>query len=80
LCFQKQSRLFEKPLADGRRGIAPSGIQLPGFAAGEPVRGKRFGHARAVLGPGPRHRHQKLHRDVGRDGAVPYLLLHAFRK
>jgi len=80
LRFQKQLRLLQNPLAEGWRSVSPRGIKLSGFAAAEAVRGQGLGHALAVLGTGPRHRHQKLHRYVGRDGAAAYLLLHAFRK
>jgi hypothetical protein len=80
LGLQKQLRLFENALADGRRSVSPCGIQLPGFAAGEPMRRQRFGHALAVVGVGTCYRHQELHRHVRRNRAVAYLLLHAFRK
>ena len=42
--------------------------------------GQRFGHGLAVLRTGPRHRHQVLHRYVGRDRAAAHLLLHALRQ
>ena len=42
--------------------------------------GQRFGHGLAVLRTGPRHRHQVLHRYVGRDHAAAHLLLHALRQ
>jgi len=80
LRFQEQLRLFENPLAQGVGGVAPSGVQLPGFAAGEAMPGDCLRHAPAVLRVGARYRHQILHRDVGRDGAVPHLLLHAGRQ
>jgi hypothetical protein len=80
LGLQKQLRLFENALADGRRSVSPCGVQLPGFAAAEPMHRQRFGQALAVVGVGTRYRHQELHRDVRRDRAVAYLLLHAFRK
>ena len=41
---------------------------------------QRFGQTLAVVGVGTRYRHQELHRDVRRDRAVAYLLLHAFWK
>jgi hypothetical protein len=80
LGFQKQPRRLQNPLADGRRSLAPSGVQLAGFAAGEPMSGQRFRHVLAVRGTGPRHRHQDLHRYLRRDGAGAHLLLHAFGK
>ena len=42
--------------------------------------GQRFGHGLAVPRTGPRHRHQVLHRYVGRDHAAAHLLLHALRQ
>jgi hypothetical protein len=80
LSFQKQLWLIENALPYRRRSASPGGVQLPGFAGGEPMRGKAFGHALAVFGAGPCYWHQELHRHVGRDRAVAYLLLHAFRK
>jgi hypothetical protein len=44
------------------------------------MRGKPFGHALAVFQPRTRHRHQELHRNMGRDHAATYLLLHALGK
>jgi hypothetical protein len=72
--------LLQNPLADGWRGVTPRGIELSGFAAGEVMPGQGFGHGLAVLGTGPRHRHQVLHRYVGRDHAAAHLLLHALRQ
>jgi hypothetical protein len=80
LRFQEQLRLFQNPLAEGGARAAPSRVQLPGFAAGEVVPSDRIRHAHAVLGVGARHRHQMLHRDMGREGAVPHLLLYAGRQ
>ena len=39
-----------------------------------------FGHARAVVGPAPRHRRQNLHRHLGAQLSAAHLLLHAFGK
>jgi hypothetical protein len=39
LRFQKQLRLFQNPLTNGGGSVSPGGIQLSGFAAGEPVCG-----------------------------------------
>ncbi len=80
LRLQKQLRLFQDALADGRRSVPPRGIELSGFAAGEAVHGERLRHALAVLGTGARHRHQELHGEVGGDGAAAHLLLHAAGK
>jgi hypothetical protein len=72
--------LLQNPLADGWRSVTPRRVELPGFAAGEAMSRQRFGHGLAVLGTGPRHWHQVLHRYVGRDGAAAHLLLHALRQ
>ena len=42
--------------------------------------GQHGGESLAVLGAGARHRHQELHRHLGRDGTLAYLLLHALGK
>ena len=80
LDFQKQLRLIENALPDRRRSASPGGVQLAGLAAGEPMRRKPFGHALTVFQAHACYRHQELHRHVGRDCTVAYLLLHAFRK
>ena len=80
LHFQKQLGVFEDPLPNRRRGITPSGIQLPGFPAGEVVLRKGLGHARAVPRAGTGHGHQEFHGRMGRDRATANLLLHAFRE
>jgi hypothetical protein len=80
LSFQKQLRLLQNPLPDGRRSLAPSGVQLAGFAAGEAMCGQCIRQALAVRGAGPRHRHQDLHCYLRRDGTGTHLLLHACRK
>jgi len=80
LRFQKQLRLLQNPLADGWGSVTPRGIELSGFAAGEAILGQGFGHGLAVLRTGARHRHQVLHRHVGRDRAAAHLLLHALRQ
>jgi len=41
---------------------------------------KYLGHAWAVLGAGPRHRHKEFHRHMGGDRTTADLLLHAFRE
>jgi hypothetical protein len=78
LGFQKQLRLLQNALADGGRSLAPSGVQLPGFAAGEPVGSQRFRQRLAVGRAGSCHWHQDLHRDLGRNRSGAHLLLHAF--
>ena len=80
LHFPKQLGVFQDVLSNGSRGVLPSRIQLPRFATGEVVLRKRLGHAWAVRGTGARHRHQEFRRDMGRDRALAYLLLHAFRE
>jgi len=80
LCFQKQLRLLQNPLADGGRGFSPSGIQLPRLSAAESVLGQHLRHALAVLEAKACHRHQEPHGHMGRDSAAAHLLLHAFGK
>jgi len=80
LGLQKQLRLIENALPYRRRSVSPGGIQLPGFAAGKPMRSKPFGHALTVFQADTRYRHQKLHCDVRRDCTVTHLLLYALRK
>ena len=80
LRFQKQLRLFQNPLTNGGGSVSPSGVQLSGFAAAEPVRGECFRHARAVVGTGACHRHQILRRQVRRNRPAAHLLLHAVRQ
>jgi hypothetical protein len=80
LDFQEQLGGFQDSFPYGSRGVSPSGIQLPRFAAGEVVLRKRLGHAGAVLGAGTRHGHQEFHGHMGRKCATADLLLHAFRE
>jgi hypothetical protein len=80
LRLQKQLRLIQKPLANGRCSAAPSRIQLSRFSAAQPVAGKALRHALAVVRTRPRHRHQELHRHVRRDRAIAHLLLHTVGK
>ncbi len=72
--------LIQKPFAYRWRGIPPGRIQLPGFPAAQPLRGKNLRHAPAVIGTRTRHRNQELHRHMGRDGAAANLLLHTLGK
>ena len=78
--FQKQMRLFQNPLTDSRRGVAPCGIELSGLTAGASMLRQSLGHALAVLDADARHRRQVFHRGMGRDSAHAYFLLNAFGK
>jgi len=80
LHFQEQLGVGENPLPHRRRGVSPSGIQLPGFPSGEPVLHKGFRQAEAVLGAGTRHGHQEFHGHMGRECTRTDLLLHTFRE
>jgi hypothetical protein len=80
LGFQKQLRLIENAQSDRRRSASPGGVQLSGFAAGEPMRRKPFGHPLAVFQTCTCHGYQELHCHVGRDRAAAHFLLHALRK
>ena len=80
LSFQKQLWLAENALPYRRRSASPGSVQLPGFAGGEPMRGKSFGHALAVFGARACYRYQKLHGHMGRDRTAADLSLHALGK
>ena len=80
LSFQEQLRLIENALPDRRRGVSPGGVQLSGFAASEPMRPKRFGHALTVFQARTCNGHQKLHGYMGRDRTTADLSLHALGK
>jgi hypothetical protein len=80
LGFQEQLRLIENAPPDRRRGVSPGGVQLSGFAAGEPMRRKRLGHALTVFQVRACHWDQELHCNVGGDPTAAHLLLHALRK
>jgi hypothetical protein len=80
LDFKEQLRLIEDALADRRRCVSPSGVQLPSFTAGEPMCRKGFGHALAVLQARTCYRYQKLHGHMGRDRTTADLSLHALGK
>ena len=67
-------------MTDGRRRIAPCGIEFAGLTAAEVMPGKRIGHALAVVEIGARHRRQILHGDMSRDVPAAHLLLHGLRK
>ena len=74
--LQEQLRLSQQPLAYRRRGAAPGRIQLTCFAAPQPMPRKTLRHAATFFRAQPRHRHQELHRHMGRDRAAAHLLLH----
>ena len=80
LRFQEQLGLLQDPLPHRKRCIAPGGVQLPGLAGMELVPGEAFRHALAILQVHPRHRHQKLHGGMRREGALAHLLLNGFRQ
>jgi hypothetical protein len=63
-CFEEQFRRVGNAFANGRRAIAPGGIELSGFAGIGAESDERRGHALAVVQAGARHGHQKLHGDV----------------
>ena len=75
LGFEKQLGLFEKPLADQGRAVAPSGIQLPGLPRSAVVLNKSGGHSLAVVQVEARDWYQKLHGQVGGELAFAHLLL-----
>jgi hypothetical protein len=72
--------LIENAQPDRRRSVSPGGVQLAGFAAGEPMRRKRFGHALTVLEARTCYRYQKLHGHMGCDRTATDLSLHALGK
>jgi len=79
LRFEEQIRCIEDALADRSRAIAPGGIQLPGLPRIAVMLGEDRGHPLAVLQIDAGRRHQKLHRHVRADLALPHLLLDRFR-
>jgi len=80
LSFQEQLRLIENAQPDRRRSVSPGGVQLAGFAAGKPMRRKRFGHALTVFQARTCYRYQELHGHMGRDRTAADLSLHALGK
>ena len=80
LGFEKQLGLIEKTLANQGRGVAPSGIQLPGLPRVAVMLNEHGGHALAVVQADARHRHQKLHGQVGGELALTHLLLDGLRQ
>ena len=80
LRFEKQRRIPQNAFADRGRSPSPGGIQLAGFARVAVMLGEDCRHALAILQALPRHRHQKLHRHLGRDLALAHLLLDGLRQ
>jgi hypothetical protein len=80
LRFEKQRGILQNALADGSRSPAPGGIQLAGLVGIAVMLGEDGGHALAVLQALAGYRHQKLHRHLCRDLALPHLLLDGFRQ
>jgi len=79
LRFEEQIRCIEDALANRRRAIAPGGIQLSGLPRFAVILCEDCGHPLAVLQVDAGRRHQKLHRHMCADLALPHLLLDCFR-
>jgi hypothetical protein len=79
LRFEEQIRCIEDAFADCGRAIAPRSVQLPRLPRFTAMLCKDDSHPLAVLQIDAGHRHQKLHRHVGTDLALPHLLLDRFR-
>ena len=79
LRFEEQIRWIEDALADRDRAIAPGGIQLSGLPRFAVILCEDCGHPLAVLQVDAGRRHQKPHRHMRADLALPYLLLDRFR-
>jgi len=75
LGFEKQLGVVEKALADQGRGLAPSGIELPGLPRMAVMLDEHGGHPLALLQADARYRHQELHGHVGGDLTLAHLLL-----
>ena len=80
LRFEKQLGIIQNAFADRGRALAPSGIQLAGFARIAVMPGEDRRHPLAILQALARHRHQKLHGHLRRDLALAHLLLDRFRQ
>jgi len=80
MSFEKQLGRIQNPLTHRSRRIAPGGIKLSGLTAGEPMFGKRFGHAPTVSEMDARHRRQIFHRHMRGNLSSSNALLHGFRK
>ena len=80
LRFEKQRRIFQNALADGRRSPAPGGVQLARLACGAVMLHENGRHALAVFQALTGHRHQKLHRYLRCNLAFANLPLDRFRQ
>ena len=80
LRFEEQLRRLQKPFADRTRALAPSGVQLAGFAHLRAALGEDGGHPPAVFQALACHRGQELHGHLRRDLSLPHLLLDRFRQ
>ena len=67
LRLEEQIRGFQNAFADRRRTLAPSCVQLPGFARVAMLLGEDRRHALAILEVLPRRRRQELHRHLRAD-------------
>ena len=81
LCFQKQLRRRENPLARlfGFR-VAPGVVEQGGLAGGPVLLGEDIGHALALPGIDARGRSQVSHGDAWRDAAFAHLPLNGLRQ
>ncbi len=79
LCFQKQLRLGENPLARLLGfGLAPSVVEQRGLPRGPGMLCEDVRHPHALLRVDSRHRSQIPHGDLRRDASFADLLLHRF--
>jgi hypothetical protein len=78
LRFKKQIRCIENALADRRRCLAPSGIELACFPRVAVILREDGGHPPASFQADAHRRHQKLHSHLRRDFSFTYLLLNRF--
>ena len=79
LRLEKQLRIVQKASAHRRRTLAPGPIQLAGSTRIAVMPGEDRRQALAILQALACHRHQKLHRHLRADLALPHLLLNRFR-
>lgn len=81
LCFQKQLRLGENPLARLLGyGLAPSVVEQRGLPRGPGMLCKYVRHPHALFRVDSRHRSQIPHGDLRREASFADLLLHRFRQ
>ena len=81
LCFQKQLRLGENPLARlPGFGLAPSVVEQRGLPRGPEMLCEYVRHPHALFRVDSRHRSQIPHGDLRRDASFADLLLHCFRQ